>query len=113
MSKQQLESILAVPSSSKLTLKPKKCTSPKDRIPSLKPKNLTPTPPPRLEKTLSIPNDYKPKKIPSTLDDNCIKYENESNEKPTITEYLENIRPYYGICQKILKQLINEKFISQ
>lgn len=66
MSKQQLESILAVPSSPKLTLKPKKCTSPKDRMPSLKPKNLTPTPPSRLEKTLIIPNDYKPKKIPST-----------------------------------------------
>lgn len=50
MSKQQLESILAVPPSPKLTLKSKKCTSPKDRIQSLKPKNLTPTPPPKLEK---------------------------------------------------------------
>lgn len=105
MLKQQLESILAVPSSPKLTLKPKKCTSPKGRIPSLKPKNVTPTPPPRLEKTLSIPNDYKPKKMPSTLNDNCIKYENESNEKPTITEYLENIRPYLRDMSEDLKTI--------
>ena len=38
-------------------------------------------------------------------DDNCIKYENESNEKPTITEYLENIRPYLRDMSEDLKTI--------
>ena len=65
MSRQQLESIFTTPSPPKPT--PKSKPRPKKRMPASisapRPKKLTPTPTPRLEIPLSIPRDYKQKKI--------------------------------------------------
>ena len=42
----------------------------------------------------NIPNGYKPKKIASAFDDNYIKYKIKGDEKLSIEQYLENVRPY-------------------
>ena len=87
-------------SSPKHILKPKPRHEKRTPIYAPKPdprsKKLTPTLTPRPEKPLSIPTDYKPKKIAGFFDDKYIEYESEGSEALSIEQYLEEIRPYLG-----------------
>ena len=64
-----------------------------------RPTKSIPTPAPRPENLLNIPNDYKPEKIAGAFDDKYIKYESENNEKLTIKKYLEILDHIYH-CTK-------------
>ena len=95
MSRKQLEAYLQHHQHLKPTTKPtliftncKPMPTPR-RTP--RPKKLKLMPTLRPKKPLSIPKDYKPRKIVGTYDNKYIEYKSEGHEQLSIEEQLENI----------------------